>query len=114
MTCLSKLPALMVLFALNACSSNIPPLAQTHSTDRVTAIQKVHEPAHEAMLLVSMDNGTVVKQTVNIDADVCFKQNSASSTTCFSQGSAIIDPSTNAVIGYEMIEDHIDLIAKTD
>ncbi len=52
-------------------------------------------------------------QTINSSADFCFKSNSASSTTCLTQGAPIFSPDTNAIIGFEMIEEQIDLIAKT-
>ena len=66
------------------------------------------------MLLVSLEDGTVIKQTIDVDADVCFKQSTNSSTLCFTQGDAIFDATTNTLIGFEMIEERIDLIAKTN
>jgi len=69
---------------------------------------------HETVLLVSLEDGSVIKQTIESSADLCFKTSAASSTTCFTQGAAIISPDTNAIIGFEMIEAHIDLIAKTN
>ena len=68
----------------------------------------------EAMLLVSLDDGTVIMQTIESSASVCFKLNSETSTTCLLQGAPLVDPATDAVIGYEMIEEQIELIAKTD
>lgn len=68
----------------------------------------------ETILLVSLDDGTVIKQTIHTSADICFKNNSDSSTTCLTQGAPVIDPSTNAIVGFEMIEDRIDLVAKQD
>ncbi len=53
-------------------------------------------------------------QTINSSADLCFKKNSESATTCLTQGDPVYDPATNAVIGFEMIEDHIELVAKAD
>jgi uncharacterized protein YcfL len=70
--------------------------------------------ARETVLLVSLEDGSVIKQTIESSADLCFKSSTASSTTCFTQGAAIVSPETNVVIGFEMIEDHIDLIAKSD
>lgn len=68
----------------------------------------------DTMLLVSLDDGTVVMQRIRSQADVCFKRNSDSSTTCLTQGEPVIDPETNAVIGFEMIEGQIELVAKTN
>ena len=70
--------------------------------------------AHDTVLLVTLDDGRVIMQTIDAGADFCFKQNSDSSTTCFTRGEPVIDPGTNTVIGFEMIENHIDLIAKSD
>lgn len=69
---------------------------------------------HETILLVSLDNGQVIMQKIDSDADICFKQASKSSTTCLTQGAPLVDPYSNQIIGFEMIEDHIDLVGKTD
>lgn len=68
----------------------------------------------ETILLVSLDDGSVIKQTISSSADICFKSNSDSSTTCLTQGDPIIDSATNAIIGFEMIEDRINLVGKTN
>lgn len=86
---------------LYGCSAN-PTTAQHPSSDR------------ETVLLVSLEDGSVIKQTINSNADLCFKTSVASSTTCFTQGAAIVSPDTNSVIGFEMTEFQIDLVAKTD
>jgi hypothetical protein len=70
--------------------------------------------AHDTILLVSLDNGSVIMQTIDAGADVCFKNNSDSATTCLTQGEPVMDPATNTVIGFKMIENSIDLIAKSD
>jgi hypothetical protein len=95
-------PALLV--TLGACTTS-------PSTPESAAM--LAEP-NEALLLVSLDDGTVIKQTIASDADLCFKQNALSSTICLTQGAAIIDPDTNVIVGFEMIEDRIDLVAKSD
>lgn len=95
------------LLGASACSSQ--------PTMPIDAAPAAHEPLqHEAMLLVSLDDGTVIMQTIESDASVCFKLNSETATTCLLQGTPLVDPETNAVIGYEMIEETIDLIARTD
>lgn len=83
------------------CSA-VPVTAQKSSSDR------------ETVLLVSLEDGSVIKQTINSNADLCFKTSVASATTCFAQGAAIVSPDTNTVIGFEMTEFQIDLVAKTD
>ena len=92
---------LAAALALSGCSTGMT-TTQPPASDR------------ETVLLVSLEDGSVIKQTIASSADVCFKTITASSTTCFTQGAAIISPDTDTVIGFEMIEDHIDLIAKTD
>jgi hypothetical protein len=71
-------------------------------------------PTAETVLLVSLDSGVVIKQTIRANADVCFKNSSDSATTCLTQGEPVMDPATNTVIGFKMIEHHIELIAKSD
>lgn len=68
----------------------------------------------ETVLLVSLEDGSIIKQTITSGADICFKKNSDSATTCLTQGAPIFSQETDTVIGFEMIEDHIDLVAKTE
>ena len=63
---------------------------------------------------MSFEDGSVIKQIINIDADLCFKMSSSTATTCLTQGEPIVDPVINTVIAYEMIEDHIDLVARPE
>lgn len=69
------------------------------------------EAQHRAILLVSLEDGSVVQQMIDSEADICFKSVSSSATTCFHQGAAIIDEETNTVVGFEMREEEIELIA---
>ena len=101
MKSLSVASLLACVIALSACSTQTAAVSQT--TER-----------HEAVLIVSLEDGSVIMQTISSSADFCFKSNSASSTTCLTQGAAIVSPDTNTIIGYELIEDQIDLVAKTD
>ncbi len=98
---LSAASLLACALALCGCSAS-PITAQHPSSD------------HETVLLVSREDGSVVMQTIDSGADLCFKTSVASSTTCFSQGAAIVAPDTKTIVGFEMTEYHIDLIAKTD
>jgi len=112
--CLSISATLVLSSLLGACGStsvtpnSVEPIGlnagETQSTDATFG----------TILLVSLDDGSVIMQTINTGADVCFKKNSHSSTTCLTQGKPVMDPTSNTVIGFEMIENHIDLIAKTD
>ena len=106
-------PVLVTAALLGACAHNSPPgtIAEVPNDDAVMSNELT---GHEAMLLVSLDDGTVIMQTIESAASVCFKLNSDSSTTCLTRGAPLVDPATDAVIGYEMIEETIELIARTD
>ena len=105
---------LPVIVGLTACTSSV---TTTHpSADLVHRVDVTLSPEtpRETVLLVSLDDGSVIKQTIQSSADLCFKKSSDSATTCLTQGDPVYDPATNAVIGFEMIEDHIELVAKAD
>lgn len=104
MAYVTRVSALALLLLLGACSVNPSAPASTNLA---------RTQPHETMLLVNLEDGSVIRQTINIDADLCFKQISSQETTCFTTGDAIISPETNAIIGYKMIENHIDLIARS-
>lgn len=101
------LPLAVVLGACSTSGVN-PALGQE------VAVSVSEELPRETILLVSLEDGSVIKQTIISGADLCFKMNAESSTTCLTQGEPVIDPDSNTIIGYEMIEDHIELIAKSD
>jgi hypothetical protein len=104
---LFSLPRLSVPLLLGICSAGAPaaePLVAPIADER----------RDETILLVSLEDGTVIKQLIDVDADICFKQNASSSTMCLTQGDPIIDAATNTVIGFEMIENRIELVAKND
>ena len=66
----------------------------------------------EAVLLVSLQDGTVIQQTISLDADICFKTNGRSATTCLTRGEPIFDQGAGAIIGYEMNSSQIELVAR--
>lgn len=105
---------LPVIVGLTACTSSITttraPADLVHQVD----VTLSPETPRETLLLVSLDDGSVIMQTIHSSADLCFKKNSDSATTCLTQGDPVYDPATSAVIGFEMIEDHIELVAKAD
>ncbi len=111
---LSVSASLVLASLLGACgatgvtSTSVEPISLSASEILLSATM------HDTILLVSLDDGSVIMQTINASADLCFKKNSDSSTTCFTRGEPVIDPATNTVIGFEMIENHVDLIAKSD
>jgi len=114
MKCLSVIPLVAAAIALGACSINPGLSAPEDNLVREAAVSLSSPTARETMLLVSLDDGSVILQTISSSADLCFKMNSASTTTCLTQGAPVIDPDTNAIIGFEMIEDQIELVAKSD
>ena len=105
---------LPLVATLGACSSSPVSSALATPIAQNVDVSLSPEVSRETVLLVSLDDGSVIKQTIYSSADLCFKKNSDSRTTCLTQGAPVYDPSTNAVIGFEMIEDQIDLIAKSD
>lgn len=66
----------------------------------------------QAILFVELEDGSVVRQSIQSAADYCFKSSQSSETTCFTEGQAIIDPETQEIIAYRMQEDRLHLIAK--
>lgn len=90
--------------------------AQTDSPELIQKAATTLDPniPKETILLVSLDDGSVIMQTISSSADICFKQSTTSSTTCLTRGEPVVDPSTDAIIGFEMIEDQIDLVARQD
>ena len=72
----------------------------------------VPESNGNALLLVRLDDGKIVKQTISSEADICFKQNQSPETLCFSQGEPIRDPATDKIIGYRMTKSAVNLRPK--
>jgi len=66
------------------------------------------------VLLVSLDDGSVIMQHIDVGADLCFKQNSSSSTTCLTRGEPMFDPVSQEMIGFHMVEEKIKLVAQTN
>ena len=109
-----KAPVIVSAILLGACAVDAThaPLSATSPTRlQATPVDNSHD---QALLLVSLDDGTVIKQTIDSDADICFKVNSEALTTCLTEGAPVIDPNSDTVIGYEMIEARIDLVARSD
>jgi len=107
-----SLSALTLSVVICGCSANPSSPEQGIAAEAPLLTRVAYDADRETVLLVSLDDGTVVKQIIDIDADICFKQNSSTATTCLIEGAPIVDSATNTVIGIEMIEEHIDLVAK--
>jgi hypothetical protein len=83
-------------------------------TDRDVTVSLLSDSQRETILLVSLEDGSVIKQTIFSSADLCFKKSSDSLTTCLTQGAPVFASDSNTIIGYEMIEEHIELVAKAN
>ena len=108
-----SVPALLLTGALlGACGaqqSYLPASTPSGATPLTTISSK---QSKDTILLVSLEDGSIIMQTIQSGADICFKQNSDSTTTCLTQSAPIIDPASNTVIGFEMTEEQIQLIGK--
>lgn len=104
-----------VALMLAACGSHPPAPDAVASIRSEMPLMRVSDDAlGGTILLVSLEDGSVIMQTIQTSADICFKQNSSSSTTCLTQGDPVIDPRTSSIIGFEMIEERIQLVGKSD
>jgi len=101
------------IFGIVAWSSPTATSRSAANTARHIDVSIPTDVLRETVLLVSLEDGSVIKQTIYSHADLCFKMNSDSATTCLTQGEPIYDPTTNTVIGFEMIEERIELVAKS-
>ena len=70
------------------------------------------EPGSDAMLLVSLRDGSIIQQRIQTDADICMKANDSSLTSCLKRGAPLLDASGQAVIGYEMERTEIQLVGE--
>lgn len=99
--------ALIVLLPLiglvsTACTPMPTNTTSNLSDDPATNIE------HSTMLLVGLDDGSFVRQTVSLDAEICVKDLNDPKTTCLKQGDAITN-SQGVVVGYRMVSETIDL-----
>jgi hypothetical protein len=105
---------LPVIVGLTACTSSVTASRPASDLIHQASVILAPDEPRETVLIVSLEDGSVIMQTISSSADLCFKKSSESATTCLTQGDPVYDPATNAVIGFEMIEDHIELVAKVD
>ena len=113
MRVLACLPLLTAVVATYGCSSNPVDSQPVYNSTMPFVSNVSYDGAARTVLLVSLEDGTVIKQMINVDAEICFKQASSSATTCLTEGTPIVDSVTETVIGIEMIENQIDLIASS-
>lgn len=108
-----RVPVILTAAMLAACGTN-PQQPAADQRAPVSQPASDLQRRNQAILLVSLDDGTVIMQKIDSSADVCFKINSDSATTCLRAGIPVVNPDTDEVVGYEMIRERIDLIAKSD
>jgi len=77
-----------------------------------TQAPAVQAPEPSTVLLVSLQDGSIVKQDIDLDADICMKSNASSVTTCLYKGDPIFDPDTDQLIGYHMQSEQVDLYGR--
>ena len=99
---------------LVACSTPATAPQSSSSYARHVDVTLSPDSSRETILLVSLEDGSVIMQTIHSSADLCFKMNTDSATTCLTQGAPVYDPATDTVIGFEMIEEQIELVARSD
>jgi hypothetical protein len=64
------------------------------------------------MLLVSLQDGSIVGQEIDADADICMKANEESLTTCLKRGDPVLGNGGQSIIGYRMEQTEIHLVAQ--
>jgi len=74
-----------------------------------SAPQPVTAPP-SALLLVSLDDGSIIAQDIAADADVCMKTANDSATVCFQRNRPLVQG--NVVVGYHMTRTEIQLVAE--
>ena len=50
---------------------------------------------------MTLDDGSIVRQSIDYDADICIKVVASPTTTCLTQGEPIVN-NHGVVVGYEM------------
>lgn len=77
-----------------------------------TTAAEASPASRNATLLVSLNDGSIISQTVAIDADICMKSNSSPVTQCLRRGEPVYDPAGQTVIGYRMERSEIELVGR--
>jgi hypothetical protein len=62
-----------------------------------------------AILLVSLEDGSMVRQEIPVDAEICLKTSDEPATTCLSRAEPIMDADGRHIIGYHMSRTDIEL-----
>lgn len=89
-------------FVSTGCTQMPTSTTSNLSDDPATSIE------NSTILLVGLDDGSFVRQTVSLDAEICVKDLNDPKTTCLKQGDAITN-SQGVIVGYRMVAETIDL-----
>ncbi len=102
-----KALVLISTMVLAACAST----QSFTSHDPVSATPAASITTPQALLLLSLADGQLVLQDIDIDADVCMKSNTAPATRCFKRGAPIYADDASTIIAYEAVARELDLHA---
>ncbi len=67
------------------------------------------EPVRNAVLLVGLEDGSMISQEIPVDAEICMKALEDSATTCLTRAEPILSADGSRIIGYHMTRTEIDL-----
>jgi hypothetical protein len=73
-------------------------------------VPNAREP--QTMLLVSLSDGSIIRQEIDVEAEVCLKTNGDPLTTCLTSGEPVYAADGKSVIGYRMQAQEIQLLPK--
>ncbi len=79
-----------------------------HAPVESESVALAAEARHSTLLLVGLEDGSIVRQTLALDADICMKELNNSTTRCLTRGDAILN-SEGLIVGYEMVSETIEL-----
>lgn len=103
-----KALVLLSSLGLAACAST-----QSFSSHQpAPPIEPIATSMHQALLLVSLADGQLVLQDIEIDAEFCMKSNASPETRCFKRGEPIYSADSSTIIAYEAVAQDLDLHAR--
>lgn len=98
--------AALAFSGMAACSN--APVQTEMAAESSAAITQISDSEHSTILLVSLDDGSIIRQTVQLNADICVKALDSPTTNCLTQGEPIVN-NRGVVVGYEMSAETIEL-----
>ena len=92
----------MILWALVAVVAGCISVIPNAVTPRPAAV-------HNAVLLVGLEDGSMIRQEIPVDAEICMKALDDSATTCLTRAEPIMSDDGSRIIGYHMNRTEFDL-----